>query len=86
MTLHERMREIIANAPSVENLTAFARTLKSEGHTQTDVMSLFDGFRSLHESDSDETIYNTLLDVMDLITGYCPRDQAIFADDRTEMP
>jgi hypothetical protein len=43
------------------------------------VLGLFELFRSVHEADSEETLYDTILDTMDLVVGWCRPGAAVFS-------
>jgi hypothetical protein len=60
-----------------------ARSLRDEGMSQLEMDGLFDEFRAIHESDADETLYDTILDTMDLISGWGRPDSRLY---NTEMP
>jgi hypothetical protein len=38
----------------------------------------FDTLRAKHEADADETVYDAILDTMDLITGWCAPEMKLF--------
>jgi hypothetical protein len=58
--------------------SAFARELRDRGMSQREVLELFDATRTELASDADERRYNAILDVMDLIAGWCHPMNAIF--------
>src|SRR4051812_7491256 len=55
-----------------------ARALRDEGMTQADLYRLFDEFRSTHQSDADETVYDAVLDTMDFIVGWCGAGSGLY--------
>ncbi len=44
---------------------------------------LFDEFRATHEHDTDETLYDAILDTMDFISGWCSPGSRLY---ETELP
>jgi len=52
--------------------------LKAEGMTQDEMYGLFDRHRAIHAGDADETIYDYICDMMDLIVGFCSPQVRIF--------
>jgi len=58
--------------------SAFACELRDRGMSQGEVLELFDAARAQLASDIDERRYNAILDVMDLIAGWCHPTNAIF--------
>jgi hypothetical protein len=62
-------------------LIALAREFKADGMSHQIMIQLFDAHRSKHESDSDETVYNAILDAMDFIVGYCRKSDGLFDAD-----
>ena len=62
-------------------LMALARAFKAGGMSQREMYDLFDRYRAKHEDDSDETMYNAILDAMDFIGGWCDASQRIFETD-----
>ena len=82
MTSNERLvRDLLATIEldsSLENLVAHAEALRDKGYSQECVREVFDAVRALHANGEDETVYNSILDTMDLIVGFCRRERAIF--------
>jgi len=60
-----------------------ARILRDEGMSQLEMYRLFDEFRAIHESDSDETLCDAILDTMDFISGWCSPHSRLYD---TELP
>jgi len=61
--------------------TAFydlAVALRDEGYSQKHVESLFETLRENHTADTNETTYNAVWNVLDLVVGYCPPEDALF--------
>jgi len=81
MNSSDRLRYAILADPSAANLLSLARTFKSEGQTQQEITVLFDVFRAAHERDADENTYDNILDTMDMITGWCTPNRALFPPD-----
>jgi hypothetical protein len=77
-TPEERFREILRTNGGTSGLCALAESLRDEGHTQAQVYALFDSFRAEHQDDADETVYDSILDAMDHVSGYCRPEDAIF--------
>lgn len=75
---HTRFRRALTAAAPVVSLHALACELRDEGESQSDVLGLFDLFRSDQSTSADETLYDAILQVMDLLTGWCGPDAAIF--------
>lgn len=75
---HERFRRALASTDVGAALYALACDLRDVGETEQEVCGLFDLFRSIHDADEDETLYNAILDIMDCITGWCAGNAAIF--------
>ena len=80
MTLgrHSRFRQALAASDTHAALHALACDLRDEGEAQSDVLGLFDLFRSDHEADVDEALCNAIRDTMDLVAGWCRPGAAIF--------
>lgn len=74
----ERLRLALATRSPNLLVLELARQLKVEGMSQTEMYRLFEEFRSNHESDSDNTSYDAILDTMDFISGWCPPEQRLF--------
>lgn len=70
-------RALMESSP-IDALATVAKEVKSEGMSQRDMYYLFDGYRDRHQTDKDETRYNAILDVMDLITGWCSPQNRLF--------
>ena len=68
-----RARLEIALGQALPSRAAYelARQFRDEGMSQSEMYRLFDEFRSLHKSDTDEAIYDAVLDTMDSIGGWC---------------
>ncbi|HZR21697.1 MAG TPA: hypothetical protein VFE51_30725 [Verrucomicrobiae bacterium] len=60
-----------------------ARNLRDEGMSQLDMYRLFGEFRAAHESDVDQTVYDAVLDTMDVISGWCSPGSRLYD---TELP
>lgn len=58
-----------------------AITLKAEGMSERTMYDLFDRQRAAHERDTDEVVYNAILDTMDRIVGWCSPHARLFDPD-----
>jgi hypothetical protein len=59
---------------------ALAVELRDAGLTQAELLAVFDAVRARHHDDPDERKYDAVLDVMDLIAGWCSRDNALYPE------
>jgi uncharacterized protein YjbI with pentapeptide repeats len=75
---HRRFRDALQAADPRAALASLARSLRDEGESQSEVLGLFTLFQSDHDSDQNETLYDAILDTMDLIAGWCRPKAAIF--------
>ena len=57
---------------------ALAVELRDSGLTQAELLAVFDEVRARHQEDADERKYDAVLDVMDLIVGWCSPSQALY--------
>jgi len=76
--LRTRIESALQESSPNDALVALARVLKAEGMSQHEVYRLFDEYRARHQSDADETKFNAILDVMDIITGHCSPSARLF--------
>ena len=65
-------------------LVNLATTLKAAGMSQREMHQLFDEYRAKHNSDTDETKYDAILDTMDIIVGWCIPSRRLFDSDLRE--
>jgi hypothetical protein len=77
-TPEERFREVLRTEGGTRGLYVLAESLRDEGQTQVQVYALFDSFRAEHQDDADETVYDSILDAMDCVSGHCRPEDAIF--------
>lgn len=75
------MEVALSSDSPFESLAALATALKTEVMSQRDMTDLFDEYRAKHHGDKDETIYDAILDTMDLIVGWCNPNQRVFETD-----
>ena len=66
-----RLENALRDSEPSRAVSALALILGDEGMSQLDMYRLFDDFRAIHESDTDETLYDAILDTMDVISGWC---------------
>ena len=57
---------------------ALAIELRDSGLSQSELYAVFDAARVRHEQDADERKYDAVLDIMDLITGWCAPGNALY--------
>ena len=57
---------------------ALAVELRDSGLSQAELRAVFDEVRARHHDDADERKYNAVLDVMDLIVGWCSPANALY--------
>jgi hypothetical protein len=57
---------------------ALAVELRDSGLTQAELLAVFNEVRARHHEDVDEPKYDAVLDVMDLIVGWCSPSQALY--------
>lgn len=62
------------------SLEKLARELRDGGMPRAELYALFDAARGRHASDPDESAYDEILEVMDLISGWCHPSRAIDPD------
>ena len=77
-TASKRLADAISTDPSFQNILNLARTLAHEGLTQEQLTRVFETARADRERDDDGVAYNTILDVLDFIQGWCAPDKALF--------
>jgi hypothetical protein len=60
--------------------TAFnlAVELRDGAMPQSELLAVFDASRARHNNDTDERRYDAVLDVMDLIVGWCSPGRALY--------
>ena len=80
-SLIDQIQRELANIEKGQNLSAFVREMKKQGIEKQEIYLAFDFLRSKHESDEDETQYDAILDTLDLMTGWCTPEHAIFGGD-----
>jgi hypothetical protein len=68
---NDRMEQALAAPNPDTKLFDLARALRDEGMAQESLYALFDAFRERHAHDTDETLYEALLDTLDCILGWC---------------
>jgi hypothetical protein len=83
ITQRIQIQAALNHACSVKSLVELAITFKSQGMTQAAMYRLFDEYRQQHEDDADETIYEALIDTLDIIAGWGPNEARLF---ETELP
>ena len=71
MSNSERLETAIKEPDAFVAARALAIELRNIGMTQSEMQKLFDDARQRHSTDPDERSYNAILDVMDLINGWC---------------
>ena len=79
----ERLEAALREPQPAHAVTALAEALKNEGMTQLEMYRLYDQYRAKHQSDTDETIYDAILDAMDHIVGWCSPGSRLFD---TQLP
>ena len=67
---HERFEAALLEADPVHTLYELAQSFKREGMTQLAMYHLYDEYRARHESDTDERLYDAILDTLDCIVGW----------------
>jgi len=74
---HRLLKKLITStpAPTLDDLNDFALLLKHAGLNQSQVESIFHKAR---ESTPNETVDDTLLEVLDFIVGWCQPGKRIF--------
>jgi hypothetical protein len=75
-----RLENALRDSEPTRAVFALARTLRDEGMRQLDMYRLFDGFRAIHESDTDQTLYDAILDTHH---GWCSPGSRLYD---TELP
>ena len=78
MSNSDRLEETLHQPDAFHAALAFAIVLRDSGMTQKELTDLFDKSRSQHDEDADDRQYNVVMDVMDLISGYCSPEQALY--------
>lgn len=73
-----RIERALHDSSPSKALAALAGALKAEGMTQREMYELFDGYRARHESDRDQSLYDAILDTMDIISGWCAPSARLF--------
>ena len=73
----ELATSITADDPS-SALRATARAFRDAGVLQAELYAMLDLLRAAHDGDPDETIYDAVLETMDLAAGWGPRGEALY--------
>ena len=82
MNAEEKIVKALDRVNKGENLYQLALSLKQEGFSQEELYSLFDFFREKHKNDQDDTKYDSILDTMDYIGGFCQPKYAIYGESK----
>jgi len=77
-TLEERFREVLRAQGGFAGFYRLAETLRDEGHSQDEVRALFNSFMAEHQGNADETLYDSIVDVLDFIVGFCAPGHEMF--------
>jgi hypothetical protein len=64
-------------AISTNTLHEYARELKSEGMSQRELYKLYSKYAEFYQA-RDQAKYDAILDILDLIWGYCSPSSALF--------
>ena len=72
-----RLEAVLSGTPPLRTLE-LARELKAEGMSQAEMLALFDKFRRDYQENPDEMKYDAIVDVMDLIVGWCSPGNGLF--------
>jgi hypothetical protein len=64
-------------AISTNTLWELARELKAEGMSQLEMYKLYSKYADFYQ-DRDEAKFDAVVDILDLIWGYCPPSKALF--------
>ena len=73
----ERLEEAL-NSSDSRAVYALAVELRDAGLSQTELLAVFDEVRARHQDDADERKYDAVLDIMDLIVGWCSAGQELY--------
>ena len=73
-----RLEAALDSADSFGAAFNLAVELRDSGMSQPELLELFDASRARHHDDVDERRYDAVLDVMDLIVGWCSPGRALF--------
>jgi hypothetical protein len=76
----ERIEHALTTATPFEALLSVAQQLRDEGVPQSELLALYDSFRERHATDTNETLYDAVLDTMDFIVGWCSPSRALYPD------
>ena len=78
---NEELLETLLREPNpFDAALGLAIALRNSGMPQAQLRQLFDDASKRHSADADDRQYDALLDVMDLIVGWCSPDRAIYPD------
>ena len=75
-----RLRAACAGRAPEASLLELAREFKERGMAQGEMYRHFDEARARHEDEEDETALNAILDVMDVIWGWCSPSRRLFPE------
>ena len=75
---HVERLENALNSSKSGAVYALAVELRDGGLTQAELLAVFDEVRARHHAGADERKYDAVLDVIDLIVGWCSPGQALY--------
>lgn len=78
-----RLQNLLRKGCSTSSLLELATAFKAEGATQAAMHRLFEEYRRQYEDGEDEATYESILEVLDIIAGWCPPEHRLF---ETELP
>ena len=76
----DRVETALAPTPPRDALLRLARELRDGAMPQAELLALFDAARERHAQGADETKYEAILDIMDLIAGWCAPSLRLYPD------
>ena len=77
-SFEDQFEEALRSPEPHERLAAFAIELSSGGRGQDEVLQIFDSFRSQLRLAARESDEDTVMDVMDRISGWCSPHARLF--------
>ena len=75
--LAEELDELIATGASLRQVAAALRDLKRSGISRDDALSALKAARHRARDEAEE---DRILEVMDLVSGFCPRELTVWDD------
>lgn len=69
--MKEKIKNIIDYSSSYSDLIPYLRTLKADGVSKEEVLCILKELRSEYQNNNNEEKEVYILDVMDIVVGYC---------------